>query len=177
MDLYAYTNIERLENLAEKNNINIPRLRGYRLMSEEEPIEEDFSDVEVDECERLISARPLYKINAMFHEYSTTTENRNKKYIKDDKVLWNKIHGKFRKNLKFAIKRKKKAINKQFNTFNKYVGRKDVLMVHARVGGNNWKYFDCDKTVSNQSWFIEKVDDYYDNTYCDIYCKLSEDKE
>lgn len=47
MDLYAYTNIERLESLAEKNNIDIPRLRGYRLMSEEEPIKEDFSDVEV----------------------------------------------------------------------------------------------------------------------------------
>ena len=174
MDLYAYTNIERLENLAEKNNINIPRLRGYRLMSEEELIKEDFSDVEVDECERLLRARPLYKINALFHVYSTTTEKKKKKYIKDDKVLWNKIHGKFRKNLKYAIKRKKKAINRQFSTFNKYVGRKDVLMVHARVGGNNWRYYDCDKTVATQPWFLEKVDDYFDDTYCDIYCKLSE---
>jgi hypothetical protein len=89
--------------------------------------------------------------------------------------MWNKIHGKFRKNLKYAIKRKKKSINRQFSTFNKYVGRKDVLMVHARLGGNNWKYFDCDKTVATQPWFIEKVDDYYDNTYCDIYCKLSQE--
>jgi hypothetical protein len=175
MDLYAYTNIERLENIAEKNNIDIPRLRGYRLMSEEEPIKEDFSDVEVDECERLISARPLYKINALFHVYSAKTEKKNKKYIKDGKVLWNKIHGKFRKNLKFAIKRKKKAVNKQFSTFNKYVGRKDVLMVHARVGGNNWRYYDCDKTVATKPWFLEKVDDYFDNTYCDIYCKIGEE--
>jgi hypothetical protein len=41
MDLEAYANIERLNSLAEKNNIKIPRLRGYRLMLEEEPIYED----------------------------------------------------------------------------------------------------------------------------------------
>lgn len=175
MDLYAYTNIGRLENLAEKNNINIPRLRGYRLMSEEIPIKEDFSDVEVEECEQLIRAMPLYKLNAVVHDYSDKVDKKIDKYIKDDKVLWNKIHGKFRKNLKFAIKRKKKAVNKQYSTFNKYVGRKDVLMVHARLGGNNWKYFDCSRTVATQPWFIEKVDDYYDNTYCDIYCKLSQE--
>ena len=113
MDLEAYTSIERLKSLAEKNNIKIPRLRGYRLMSKEEPIKEDFT-------------------------YS-------------------------------------EAEDRQFSTFNKYVGRKDVLMVHARVGGDNWEFFDCHKTVATQPWFIEKVDDCFDNTYCDIYCKLSQE--
>lgn len=155
MDLQAYINIERLEHLAKKNYIDIPRTRGYRLMSEEEPIsrEEFFVDVEVEEC-----IKEFYQEESLY-----------KKYIKDNKVLWDKIHGKFRNKLKLAIKHKKKAIEKQYKTFNKYVGRKDVLLIHARVGSNNWEYFDCDKKVASKSWFIEKVDDSYDPTYCDIY--------
>ena len=36
MDLGAYANIDRLEETIKKNNIVIPRMRGLRLMSEEE---------------------------------------------------------------------------------------------------------------------------------------------
>ena len=69
MDLYAYANIDRLEEIAKKNNIVVPRLRGLRLMSEEElvpenEIKEDFRSLEVYECERLIRAIPLYKVNS-----------------------------------------------------------------------------------------------------------------
>ena len=161
MDLQAYTNIERLEHLAKKNYIDIPRTRGYRLMSEEEPIsrEKFFVDVEVEECKEQISK--FYREESLY--------KMTKRYIKNNKVLWDKIHGKFRNKLKLAIKQKKKAIEKQYETFNKYVGRKDVLLIHARVGSNNWEYFDCDKKVATKSWFIEKVDDSYDSTYCDIY--------
>ena len=38
MDLGAYANIEDLDEIAKKNNIEVPRLRGYRLMSEETPV-------------------------------------------------------------------------------------------------------------------------------------------
>ena len=38
MDLGAYANIEDLQQLAEKNGIDMPRCRGYRLMKNEKPI-------------------------------------------------------------------------------------------------------------------------------------------
>ena len=149
-------------------------------MSEEELVpenvtKEDFRCLEEYECEKLLRATPLYKVDSDTHTYSWETDKKVAKYIKDGKVLWNKIHGKFRKNLKFAIKIKKKAIEKQYKTFNKYVGRKDVMMVHARVGGDNWTYYDCHKDVATKPWFIEKVDDNFDRTYCDIYVKISPD--
>ena len=121
----------------------------------------------------MLRAVPLYKVNADICEYSLATDEKIAKYIKNGKVMWDKIHGKFCKNLKFAIKLKKKAIEEQYTAFNKYVGRSDVMMVHARVGNDNWFYYDCHKTVATQPWFIEKVDDWFDSTYCDIYVKIS----
>ena len=41
MDLGAYIQIERLDAIAKANNIDIPRLRGYRLMSEVRPVSSD----------------------------------------------------------------------------------------------------------------------------------------
>ena len=60
----------------------------------------------------------------------------------------------------------------QFNTWNKYVGRDDVLYIHARIGGNNWNYYDGPE-LARQPWFLEKVDDCFDSTYCDIYAKIT----
>ena len=37
MDLFAYLQIEDLEKYLKDNNIEIPRLRGLRLMKDEEP--------------------------------------------------------------------------------------------------------------------------------------------
>jgi len=38
MDLGAYAQIDSLEQILRQNNINVPRLRGLRLMSEEKPV-------------------------------------------------------------------------------------------------------------------------------------------
>ena len=38
MDLYAYCQIDALDSVAKKHGIDIPRLRGYRLMEDEEPM-------------------------------------------------------------------------------------------------------------------------------------------
>lgn len=46
-------------------------------------------------------------------------------------------------------------------------------MVHARLGGANWKYYGG-PLMEMKPWFIEKVDDGMDNTYCDIYVKVKE---
>ena len=103
MDLGAYLQIESLDVIAKANGIEVPRLRGYRLMSTEKP------------C-------------------SDTSE--------------------------------------QYRIFNKYVGRDDVLYIHARIGGANWAFYGGGE-LEKQPWFIEKVDDEYDNTYCDIYARIS----
>ena len=41
MDLVAYKNIEDLGAIAQKNGIDVPRLRGYRLMAKQEPITDE----------------------------------------------------------------------------------------------------------------------------------------
>ena len=58
-------------------------------------------------------------------------------------------------------------------TFSKYAGRKDVLYVHARIGGNNWTYFGGSE-IARHPAFIVKVDDWFDSTYCDIYVRVEE---
>ena len=117
MDLYAYSQIERLDGLAKKNGIVVPRLRGYRLMFEEEAMTEE-------------------ALESLIEEHGENSRD-------------------------------------TFETFDKYSGRSDVLYIHARIGGGNWhSYRD---QVKGQPWFLEKVDDPYDTTYCDIYAKIDPD--
>lgn len=125
MDLYAYEQIGRFEELAKKNGIDVPRLRGYRMMSEEEPWTEE-------QTVRLIKGT-------------------------DGDI-------------------KEQSLRAQHAVFNKYCGRKDVLYIHARIGGNNWKYYGG-PNLEEQPWFIEKVDDAFDSTYCDIYARISDEVE
>lgn len=47
------------------------------------------------------------------------------------------------------------------------------MYVHARIGGNNWVYFDGQQVAEHPA-FIERVDDWFDSTYCDIYIKVDE---
>ena len=103
MDLFAYSQIEKISHIAEENGISVPRLRGYRLMSDEEKTPGD---------------------------------------------------------------------SLQEKVWNKYAGRDDVLLIHARIGGANW--IDCGgESLTKEPWFLEKVDDEYDCTYCDIYAKIN----
>jgi hypothetical protein len=41
MDLGAYMNIEELDEIAKDNGIEIPRVRGYRLMINEKPLSKE----------------------------------------------------------------------------------------------------------------------------------------
>ena len=116
MDLYAYSQIDKLKKYLEENNIDIPRLRGLRLMKDEKPVSED----EIKEC----------------------------------------------------VKSGALQARKQCDIFNKYVG-KNVLYVHARVGGANWDFFGMDE-ITKHPLYLERVDDYFDSTYCDIYFKLKD---
>lgn len=115
MDLYAYAMIpvyrEEIEEILE----HIPRLRGIRKMSEEEP--------------QLDEEQSCYQIDR----------------------------------------------------FNHYVGQEGVYMIHARIGGtgegSNWEYFGGPEEVATQPWFLEKVDDNWDCTYCDIYVTTKYERE
>lgn len=194
MDLFAYAQIADLEEVMANNNIEIPRLRGLRLMSEENMISEEAikSAIESQHAyifEQFCTSVPRFDPFSNMHEWSWRTDKIRKKFlikqtVEDtdfkgnprtrEKVVgirWDLIHGKARKKLKLALKRGDKEVVKNLQTFNKYVGRPDVLYIHARIGGNNWEHWGGPE-LSKQPWFLEKVDDYFDHTYCDIYAKI-----
>ena len=56
MDLGAYAQIDDLGAIAKANKIEVPRLRGYRLMKDEEPIDyrTTIKHVEMEACEYLV---------------------------------------------------------------------------------------------------------------------------
>lgn len=116
MDLVAYANIEDLEQLAKDNGIDIPRLRGYRLMSEEEPVSQEKinrmkKDCEVDVAKYLCCSDPFWNPNpSRGWEFSVRTDHLCDYYLTKDEIRWDRIHGWKRKILKFAIKKKKRRI-------------------------------------------------------------------
>jgi len=197
MDLYAYSQIERLENILKANDIEIPRLRGLRLMSEENPVTEEelrnlINEQKCHVYDKACNSIPRFAPNSwdtdsswertervrkkyliMSIEKDVSADGSEYEYIRTVGFRWELLHGKARKRLKFAIKNAEKDVRASIEAYNKYVGRNDVMCVHARIGGNNWTYFGAHKSVENQPWFLEKVDDYFDGTYCDIYVKIS----
>lgn len=177
MDLGAYAQIASLSEIATQNNINVPRLRGYRLMSDENPVSKDEiqdmitaakKDVYHDACVSVPAFTPLSDT----HEYSQKTNCRRAKYLKGDGTLrWDLVHGKARKRIKLAVKQRSRAIQHQYAVWNKYAGKENILYIHARIGGDNWGYYGG-SSIEQQPWFLEKVDDNFDGTYCDIYAKI-----
>ena len=175
MDLFAYLQISDIEQIAKANNIVCPRLRGYRLMKNEE--RETLLDIyDASVLEDLCRSLPRWNIKAYCYCYSSKVNTLIKNLIKINSdgsrsIRWDKIHGRKRKILKFALKQKRNRCQAQIDTWNKYVGREDILYIHARIGGGNWASYKDE--VEHQPWFIEKVDDAFDSTYCDIYAKIS----
>ncbi len=177
MDLGAYANIKTLEDIAMQNGIQVPRLRGYRLMQNEVPLfEDEIKEIESSMIQHVYEwacrSVPKFYPESNLHEYSSRTDAILKKYIGASGFRWELIHGKARKRLKFAIKKIKKAVRKQYEVFNKYAGRENVLYIHARIGGNNWNHFEG-YLLEKEPWFLEKIDDCFDDTYCDIYAKIN----
>jgi len=185
MDLGAYVNIDSLSDLAKKNGVVIPRLRGYRLMENENPLTDEeiqniISDNEVDAARYFI--RGHCRINSTVYTYSHAITRQLDRYlIKKDgeyvRIRWDRFHGKKRKNLKYTLKRQRKDILHQFAVWNRYAGQKNVLYIHSRMGGLNWNNYEGKDELMNQPWFLDRVDDWFDHTYCDFYAKLKEETD
>lgn len=182
MDLGAYVKIEDLYQIMIDNGIEIPRLRGLRLMSEEKPLSEEEINEEINyvglrRCTDLCLSD--FRLNSSWHELSIRTDRIRKKYIIYDKdeieigVNWKNLHGRKRKSFRYWLKKAKKRVLRTDETFNRYCGQQNVLYIHARIGGKNWGYYGGPE-IAKQPWFIEKVDDPSDSTYCDIYARLKE---
>lgn len=193
MDLGAYARIGVLDKIMEDNGIDIPRLRGLRLMKDEESVSKeellDMAEAEgLRRCAGLCRALPPFNWKSNWSEMSDHTDAICEYYLELPKydngvidhidpiaIRWDRVHGKKRKAFKYVIKKAKKEVFEQYELWNKYCGRDDVLYIHARIGSGNWGYYDCDKIVKGQPWYLGHCEDYFDNTYVDIYAKIKEE--
>lgn len=191
MDLVAYANIGNLSGLLASNGIEVPRLRGLRLMSMEKPLTREEINELIAERTLAEAEHFLCQVDSCTFEYSARTNRLKKKYLVYGQVpwewdgefgtswdpvaiRWDLLHGKRRKAMKYAIRKQKKAIEKQYEVWNRYAGRPHVLYIHARIGAKNWSWYHCDD-LKKQPWFLEAVDDSNDCTYCDIYAYIKEE--
>lgn len=181
MDLGAYAQIEDLGEIMKENGISVPRLRGIRLMALEEPMTKEAEMIQAEhiglyECECSCESEFMY--DPICWTMSENTAKIKRKYLMYNPeakfepmaIRWNNIHGKKRKLFKYNMKMARRRVHENFSVFNKYCGRNDVLYIHARIGGENWPHYR--KEVEHEPWFIEKVDDPFDSTYCDIYVRI-----
>ena len=184
MDLGAYTQIDDLEAIAKANGIGVSRLRGYRLMKDEKPISKD-------ELDNIVKSNVFHAAENEIRtdEYgwivgSRETDRKCRKlligkkeswYIEITGINWSKIHGKLRKRIKFAMKKAKKNTLTQWNIWNKYAGRDDVLYIHAKEGSCNWSSVTW-RDYQHKHWYLDGCDDAEDKVYCDIYAKIDLNK-
>lgn len=186
MDLGAYVKIDSFDNILENQSITVPRLRGIRWMGSEvhkitkSEMAEYIKENNIEDAEDILRTNENGGI-----EYSYRTD----KYIKD-KIIEKKdedgyickvdinfknIHGKKRKQIKYAMKKNKIEIPMQATLWNKYVGKKDVLYVHARMGykGSQVEWAEEWNNLINHPDFLGWIPDYIgDSSYCDIYIRI-----
>ena len=192
MDLGAYAQIDDLGKIMEDNGIDVPRLRGLRLMKDEKPVPDDelktMAKVEgLRRCADLCRSLPPFSWNSCVSELSARTDALIEYYCVLPRyasgsinhcdpidIRWDRVHGKKRKAFKYVIKKAKKEVYQQYEMWNKYAGRSDVLYIHCRLGAGNWDYYKGWDIIESQPWFLDKVEDNFDNTYMDIYAKIKE---
>ena len=186
MDLKAYVQIEEYEKLLKQNNINIPRLRGIDPCVSMKPWpQEEYrrekESISSRTCENLCTAKPFWSCHPEYYSLDSWTDILREYYMFKsgdavfyDGIRWERIHGWKRKVLKTAIHNNIRKFERYVATWNKYCGCENVIRIHSRIGGGNWIYYGGPE-LSRQSWFIEKVDDYFDFTYCDIYVRVGLD--
>ena len=177
MDLGAYAQIDDLGDLLVKNNIIIERLRGLRLMKDEEPVSEEELTKIIEEA-KLNYAVDWLQQHSDFIWSSEKAQNKHESFIygKDKygyeavvEIDFSKVNDRDKKHIEDRWKMIEERYTSQFTMFNKYCG-KDVLYVHARQGGGNRPDYPIN---TNHPMYLGDVDDAFDKTYCDIYYDLS----
>lgn len=188
MDLVAYAQIEDLDELVKKNDIVVPRCRGYRLMKDEEPVNLNYNylrhNIELSTIVRLCQSEWGRSEWVTFNDYTKRRceyfiknyefywEPKDKPGYKEPQIRWDRLKGKNKRIFITAVKNELRRYREQYDVWNKYSGKENILYIHARIGGGNWPSYYTE--VVGKPWFIEKVDDAYDSTYCDIYARLKE---
>lgn len=184
MDLGAYSQIEKLEHIMRDNGISVSRLRGLRLMSDEKPIAaEEIAEAKKyklsSDLKNLVEARPRWSFNPYWYEYGSRTKKKLKQYYVMDEneydvlgIRWDKLHGKARKMVKYVLRHGGKEVEDNLAMFNRFVGRNDVLYIHARQGSTNWSDT-THNSYRTKPWYICSIDDPHDSSYCDIYAKIN----
>lgn len=124
MDIGAYARIDDLSNILASAGVDIPRLRGLRLMATEEKISEEeikemTASADVDAVENLVRSCPPWSVGSDCHSYCWRTDKNLRRflvYTKDESgydrptaVRWEKIHGKRRKKLSYLLRHRSNA--------------------------------------------------------------------
>ena len=170
MDLYAYTQINRLEDIAKTNGIDVPRLRGYRLMKDEQPVSEEvIQNILKSETEDTLN-RTARRVTDMIEDFDAE----KLKAVRYDIGDLMELLGSY---LSFESR-----LRTQYEVWNKYAGRKDVLMIHSRMGGPTYTYTNKEGEevtydLRDQPWYLDYAQDAIDSTYVDIYAKITEEEE
>ena len=149
----------------------------FELMSDKKPVSlEEIAKRKAKDAVKvlkpLLSNYPAWAMNEKYgycwrpgsdlkwDHYMTKDENGEYNGIR-----WDRIHGKHRKVLKYKLKKNNKKIDKQYNAWNKYVGRKDVAYMYTY-----WYYLRNE--VLKQPYILEIVDDHFDLDYSYVYAKI-----
>jgi len=168
MDLKAYIQIENLEDTMKANGIEVPRLRGLRLMRDETPYSE--------ECiESNIKMEYNATVRSMMHTLSLMADA----LMEGDDRLYFARKSWLEIDERRLVESYDNAFREQAMMFNKYCGREDVMLIHSRMGGakiDHWddekKEFVTDYDLEEQPWFLDYIHDADDGTYIDIYAKI-----
>ena len=188
MDLAAFADIERLGALARANGIDVPSLRGYRLMSKEEPWDDGIISREENALIGIYWHTGCHGVGPDF-DFDCTMEDFIDGY-RPAHVPRSRVPKEFRDCLgptltvfdKVSMARAR--WHRQAMLWNRYAGKEGVLYIHSRMGGTGRARGDYYKDgevfwhkgwdVRDQPWFLDVCADAFDPTYCDIYARIKE---
>lgn len=167
MDLVAYRQIEDLCGLAELNGIGVPRLRGYRLMGDQTP----WTEAEMEREKREFRESCLRDI-----EWSASRIWEESLWRREDNIAVARVDIRYENERIADELDRMRSFDRDFDAqcgmWNRYVGREDVLYIHARQGRGNWSDTTW-RSFRSKEWFLDAIDDAYDHTYCDIFARVT----
>lgn len=194
MDLGAFVNRESIDALAKANGIEVPSLRGYRIMSEEEVWDDEY----IAECEKNLvgdywwSAAGDVNGEEAFNDWLEHNREDYANGYRPANIPKSRISKEFRKDLGPTltvfdrVSMLRARWHRQAMLWNRYAGHEGVLYIHSRMGGDGRthspyykQYSDKDPywpegwDVRDQMWFLDVCADAFDPTYCDIYARIN----